>query len=205
VFHGEGYDFGKSVTSSIKIVRELTEEEIRELLKGQVDYEVCRDDVTKELHRDNDLPAKISYYWNGNVKYEEWLVNGVNQRLNRENDLPASIWYYPNGSVQIERWYNNGKGHRDNDLPVEIYYYKNKSVKRERWYVNGKLHRENDLPAFIKYNENGSKKYEQWFINGLLHRNNDHLPTFIEYVSNNTVDDNIIDNNGVIVNIEKEE
>ena len=189
VIHGEGYEYGKSVTSTIKIVRELTEEEIRELLKGKVDYELWRDEVTKEFHRDNDLPAKIYYYKNGRVEEEIWYSNG---KLHRENDLPALIKYYENRNVKQEEWVINGLLHRENDLPALIRYHHNNGVigikMTEQWYNNDKLHRKNDLPALIKYYENRNVKQEEWVINGLRsrHRNND-LPAFIHYYKNGSV------------------
>ena len=179
------------MTSSIKIVRELTEEEIRDLLKGKVNYEVWRDEVTKDLHRDNDLPALIWYFKNGSKKYEEWFNNG---KLHRENDLPALINYYKNGSIQIEEWWINGLRSRDreNDLPALIWYYNTVdneivdnngvigNVEEEEWFKNGKYHRENDLPAIIHYHENGIVKYEEWFTNGLRSRCRDNdLPAII--------------------------
>jgi len=196
--HGEGYEYGKSVTSSFRIVRELTEKEIRELLKGR--YEVWRDEVTKELHRDNDLPALIEYYKNGRVYREKWYSNG---KLHRENDLPAYITYYNtdvnrivdnNGvieSVCIEEWYVNGELHRENDLPAYIEYSDNNGVigskSLEIWYINGFLHRDNDLPTVIFYYENGTKKNEYWYINGKQHRENA-LPAYIEYRKNGSIE-----------------
>jgi hypothetical protein len=168
VIHGED---GKSVTSSIRIIRELREEEIRELLKGQVNYEVWRNEVTKKFHRENDLPAFIWYHKivaNGIVKdeskmSEKWYVNG---KRHRDNNLPAEIWYYKNGNVCRKEWFKNGLLHRENDLPAYISYFENGSIEKKEWFINGKLHRENDLPAKFWYYKNGSVYKEQWWING---------------------------------------
>jgi len=195
VIHGEGNYKGKSVTSSIRIVRELIEEEIRELLKEQ-SYEVWRDEETKEFHNEGDRPAFISYHDNnGIVKCEQWWING---EIHREGDRPAIIKYYDNnGNVQYEQWWNNGKCHREGDRPALIKYYDKNGVigdvKLEQWCSNGKLHREGDRPALIIYNINGNIKEEEWYFNGEYHREGDR-PDRICYD----------DNNGVIGNVKEE-
>ena len=54
--------------------------------------------ATGQLHRENDQPAVIKYYENGEILTEEWYLNG---RTHRENDQPAVIKYYENGEI----WY----------------------------------------------------------------------------------------------------
>ena len=72
-----------------------------------------------KIHRDNDLPARITLLGN-----QYWCKNGLQHR---GNDLPATI--YTNGT---KFWFKNGLNHRDNDLPAIIY-----SDGTQIWYKNG--------------------------------------------------------------------
>jgi len=110
-----------------------------------------------KLNRDNDLPADIGYYENGNKRYEIWYVNG---QCPRDGDLPTYVAYYEDGNKLFETWFVNGQFHRDGDRPAKICYYENGNKRSEEWYVNGQLHRDGDEPTDILYYQNGKKQYE---------------------------------------------
>ena len=74
-----------------------------------------------------------TYYDNGNVRFEEYWLNG---KLHRE-DVPAFISYYENGNVEFEAYYLNDKRHRE-DGPAIIWYYENGNVREEGYHLNGK-------------------------------------------------------------------
>lgn len=97
-----------------------------------------------QLHRDDDLPAKM--YDNGD---KEWYRYGL---LHRDHDLPAVIT-----SSGDQKWYRYGKLHRENDLPAVITFSGDL-----QWFRNGRLHRDdNNLPTWVC--ANGS---QYWFRNG---------------------------------------
>ena len=64
-----------------------------------------------EIHRENDLPAFIRYYRNGNSKQKIWYQNGKRHRIGG----PATIWYNEDGSCFIECWYLNGNMYTEED------------------------------------------------------------------------------------------
>lgn len=82
-------------------------------------------------HRENDLPAKITYYKENfedifDMKWsKKWYYYG---KLHREGN-PAVI--YSDGT---KIWYQNGLIHRD-DGPAKIY-----ATGQQEWYQEGKLH-----------------------------------------------------------------
>jgi antitoxin component YwqK of YwqJK toxin-antitoxin module len=89
------------------------------------------------LNSEDDKPAFISYYANGNKRNETWRLNG---QLHREDDRPAYIHYYPNGNKQLETWYVNDHRHREGDKPAKIHYHGNGNKQYEELWVNDKLH-----------------------------------------------------------------
>jgi antitoxin component YwqK of YwqJK toxin-antitoxin module len=101
---------------------------------------------------------KITYYNNGNKKYEEWYKDGLYHR----EDGPARISYFDNGSKEYEHWYKDGKRHRE-DGPARISYNPDGNKNYEYWYKDGEYHRE-DGPSFIGYNPDGSKYYVEWCL-----------------------------------------
>jgi len=123
-----------------------------------------------KLHRDNDLPAEICYYEDGNKLYESWYVNG---QRHRDGDSPAEICYYEDGNKLSETWVVNEQLHRDGDLPAQIYYHENGNKRSKTWYVNGRRHRDGDQPAKISYYQNGNKRSETWYINDQFCRDGD--------------------------------
>lgn len=132
---------GKTVTSTIRILRELGREEIEKLLTGEVKFSNGNWESYKngKRHSENDLPAVV--YHEGS---KAWYKDG---KLHRENDLPA-LEYAVEG---YKAWYKNGKQHRDGGLPAVEY-----ANGRREWWKNGKLHRKNGMPAI--QHANGSKE-----------------------------------------------
>jgi len=58
-----------------------------------------------QIHRENDLPAVIWYYNNGNIEEECWHQNGEIHRIGGS----AVICYHEDGSINLEEWYLNGE------------------------------------------------------------------------------------------------
>ena len=132
-------------------------------------------DSDNKVHREEDLPAVISYIpINPKSKYQEghhkiWTKHG---KIYRDNDKPSIITYYDNSDiVESEGWKNNDILHRDNDEPTIITYYKNGNLKAKIWYQNDKKHRDNDEPAIIVYYKNGNLKAKIWYQNDKAQRN----------------------------------
>ncbi len=132
-------------------------------------------------HR-TDGPAEILYYESGNKWQEKYYVYGQEHR----EDGPAVIQYYPDGRIKCEQYYIYGYlGRKDDDVgPAVIYYDESGRVKREEYYKKGELHR-TDGPAIIEYYENGNIKLEEYYINGTLHRNDG--PAIVEYLPNKSI------------------
>jgi hypothetical protein len=61
-------------------------------------------DKDGEFHRE-DGPACTTYYENGNIKYENYYING---NKHRENG-PAYVSYYENGNIKFKIYYLNDK------------------------------------------------------------------------------------------------
>lgn len=128
----------------------------------------------KVTNNEEDVPASVEYYENGNVKNEAWYKEG---KLHRNGNHPAFIEYFPSSSLKNkgnrkqERWYKEGELHNDEDFESVI-EYGDLGCLRSVWYRNGKKHRGNDDPAEIIYNNIGDKLEERWFIDGLLYREN---------------------------------
>jgi antitoxin component YwqK of YwqJK toxin-antitoxin module len=112
-----------------------------------------------EYHR-TDGPAVIRYYQDGEIRSEEYYVNGQSHRM----DGPAYISYYNNGQIKYEEYSINNQRHRV-DGPAYIGYFKDGSTDCEQYWINGKQHR-TDGPAWIEYYPDGKISYEQYYING---------------------------------------
>jgi antitoxin component YwqK of YwqJK toxin-antitoxin module len=117
-----------------------------------------------EFYRDDDLPARITYFESGRVNSYTWYKNNVISR----NDNPAFIEYFDVDGDIIRRktWYKNGNVHRNENLSAYVRYDINGNIKCEQWYQNGKLHR-TDGPAFVDYEENKIIK-EEYYSNGII-------------------------------------
>jgi hypothetical protein len=77
-------------------------------------------------HRDDDLPAVISFdedYLPEKWRIQEWYQMG---KLHRDNDKPAVI------DIYSERWYQHGKQHRDGNKPAYIF-----DDDDQEWWVDG--------------------------------------------------------------------
>jgi hypothetical protein len=151
----------KTVTSQIKIVKEICQTDIfngcLETFNGAKhwykDGKRHRDAQSAE-QSDGDLPASV--YSNGD---KSWYKDG---KLHRDGDLPAYV------CSDGKYWYKDGKLHRDGDLPAYVTSDGGKS-----WYKDGKQHRDGDLPAYVSYN---GGKY--WYKDNKLHRDGD-LPSVV--------------------------
>jgi antitoxin component YwqK of YwqJK toxin-antitoxin module len=86
------------------------------------------------IHNDNDLPASISYYPNGNKKSEVYYCHA---KFHRDTDNPSVIDYYENGNKMKEIYCKYGITHRDNNLPAIIKYDKFGKVITKYYYKNG--------------------------------------------------------------------
>jgi hypothetical protein len=78
------------------------------------------------------MEPERTYYDDGSIHWELWVVNGKNHRL----DGPAEICYHEDGSIRYERWRVNDVSHRI-DGPAWISYNRDGSISHERWAVNG--------------------------------------------------------------------
>ena len=155
-----------------------------------------------EIHRDEDLPAIISYNPMGNKRlsnegrHEIWVQNG---KMYRANDKPNIVVYYPDSNiVYSECWKNNDILHRDNDEPAVIRYYRNGNIENKSWFYNREYHRDNDKPACIEYYENGQVKKEEWYLKGELDRPFKGKPAKIRYYSDSTPKEKIWYKNGIV-------
>ena len=84
-----------------------------------------------KCHNENG-PAFIEYYPNGNVEYKSWYING---KEHNENG-PAIIEYYPNGNVKHKSWFINDEYHNDNG-PAIIGYDEDGNIIRQEYWENG--------------------------------------------------------------------
>lgn len=89
-------------------------------------YYCSRDNL---IHRDNDLPAIVSYE-NGSVIMQMWYNYG---RLHRDGDLPSEIIYHKNGKIKSQTWSMHGKIHRNNDLPTVEHYDDKGNLLYQKW------------------------------------------------------------------------
>lgn len=138
-----------------------------------------------------DGPSSISYHENGNIRCEDWCINGNPGRL--DNEKPTSIHYYEeNGAVCRHEWWTDGVLHRTTgpavvafatdgritikewwtheelhreDGPARIQYWFNGKIFSEEWWLHCKQHRDNG-PALTEFGRNGKISYQEWWING---------------------------------------
>ena len=102
-----------------------------------------------ELHRDNDLPAKIT------SETQFWYRHG---KLHRDGDKPAQVW--SGGFLgPAQFWYQEGELHRDHDRPAAV------TDSCRAWHTRGKKHRDHERPAVIQ--DDGLR---QWMKHGVKHR-----------------------------------
>ena len=86
------------------------------------------------LHNENG-PAVILYYHNGNVRRKEYYIN---DKHHNENG-PAYISFRFNGKIRFEEHFLNGVRHRD-DGPAYKFYDRT----RMEFFLNGKLFSEEE-------------------------------------------------------------
>jgi antitoxin component YwqK of YwqJK toxin-antitoxin module len=82
-------------------------------------------DKNSDYHRE-DGPAHIEYYKNGNIKNEDYFINGINHR----EDGPAYTVYYENGNIEFKDYYLNGTEHKKY-IPSQVDYNEDNSLKSE--------------------------------------------------------------------------
>lgn len=117
-----------STLEAVRLEKEYVVHSIKKISKWNLQIWTIDDSI----HNTND-PARISYYDNGNIDWQEWWNHG---RLHR-TDGPASIGYYENGNIHWQSWYIDGNRHRT-DGPARITYYENCAISFEQWYIDGK-------------------------------------------------------------------
>lgn len=106
---------------------------------------------------ERSIHPKFTYYHDGSIETEEWLINGKFHRA----DGPAYSSYYISGHPITMSWYIDGKYHRLDGPAVISYFANNQLMMSEKWFVNGVLHRL-DGPAAKHYLPSG----QHWYING---------------------------------------
>lgn len=156
---------GTAATTSIRIVRELSENEISKLLKESGGPRVWRNERTKDIHTNDDRPAVINYYNNGNIFQKRWYKNNV---LHRQNpDLPALIHYnYKNNQKVFQCYYQNGNYGRHSflsstDKPHCIFYDNKGNPTKYIYYENGEIVKIDNNPLL-----SDNKKYGALFMLG---------------------------------------
>ena len=136
----------KTVTNKMRIIREITGEELNDMLTGNVTITDGSQRWYKQgrRHRDWDRPARI-----GADGSQWWFMEG---ELHRDQDQPAII-----KTSGYQAWYSGGKRHRDGDLPAVI-----EADGTQHWYRWDQRHRNRDRPAII-----WSDGYQLWYRNGV--------------------------------------
>jgi hypothetical protein len=188
----DGVVIYSGITNKIKIIKEMTENEmIEHFISNQLAIGNGSDEVIKEAE---NIIHKISITLDGDI----FLFK--NNVLHSFNDLPAIKRKYGMSGFHINHnildsniykssdnnqiiipqhrfnvWYTDGQIHRDNDLPAITYF--NGSKWANLWIKNGLNHRDNELPAYIDHRQS------IWYYNGLKHRDND-LPAVMDETVN---------------------
>jgi antitoxin component YwqK of YwqJK toxin-antitoxin module len=79
--------------------------------------------------------AHISWYKNGQKRYEEYYVY---IKYHRDPNLgPARTYWYDDGQKSYEAYYLHDKFHRDPNLGPASNWYENGQKSSEYYYVNG--------------------------------------------------------------------
>lgn len=101
-----------------------------------------------KIHRENDLPAVISFYETGEIDFCEWYQNGEPYRDNP--NAPDFLEYYKKNHC-IKKTKNR---HRFKDyIFTKQYDQKGKILMRACYYKN-QLHNDFGYPALVKEDEN---------------------------------------------------
>lgn len=95
------YIYGQKYIEEFTITAETRSKipKYKQYYRGNLAKEVWRDE-SNNIHRDDDKPAIISYYDNGNIKYEEWFVHNemkgpdklIKKHYNNEGHTIAEVW-----------------------------------------------------------------------------------------------------------------
>ncbi|MCP4649546.1 MAG: hypothetical protein GY853_05635, partial [PVC group bacterium] len=95
-----------------------------------------------ELHNENG-PAYVRFYRDGQKKYEEYCIKG---NLHNKNE-PAIIFWHENGQKRYEGYYIDGKRHNENG-PACIYWYDSGQKHHEEYWIDGKELTKEDFLQF---------------------------------------------------------
>ena len=143
--------------------------DIEPMTTGSTTRETWRDQ-NGDIHRDNDLPARIYRdAKTGEINERHWYQNGM---LHRDNDQPAII-----DDDSSNLYYINGVQHREKG-PAEYYETDEGLRLSEYYYINGKFHREDGPACLSRCSITGVVGSESYWINGELSR--DDGPASIE-------------------------
>lgn len=108
---------------------------------------------SKALHRDNDMPAQITYHQSGQIQSEKWFNNN---RYHRNNGNPALIYYYLDGKISSKSWYLDGMEHRDGGEPAYVSFYADGALRIAEWWMKGQPYRAKGAPTQMNYRNDGS-------------------------------------------------
>lgn len=127
---------------SEKFIYESTESEDVEveLYKNKKVRNIFVYDKNKKLHS-FDRPAIMSYYENGDLKYEKYFFHG---KQHRDNNLPGFIEYDKNGNIITLEYYKYGDLHRI-DGPASISYNSEGENKVCDFYVEGRFYSQKEF------------------------------------------------------------
>ena len=106
------------------------------------------------VHREDDLPARMFYYQDGNIERLEWFLDG---RQHRDRG-PAVIVFDTNDNVSCLEWRSSNLLHRTDGPALTSIH--DGYIEVEEWYNRGLLHRDGDpqtgdsRPAVINYKDN---------------------------------------------------
>ena len=109
----------------------MTKPEMTYYPNGKI-YTITYRNSDGKYHND-DGPACIRYYDNGQKEYVSYWIDGRWHNLKG----PAIIWYYDNGQKEYEAYYVDGKWHNVSG-PAHIEYYDNGQIKYETYWVEDK-------------------------------------------------------------------
>jgi len=143
------------------------------------------------LHR-LDGPAIIGYYPDGNIKNEQYYVNGVScippSLIKSDKEEPVKIEYYQDGNIENERYLVYDKGVRlDGNLIIS--YYSNGIKSHTRYYIiDPDYIPPNDGLTSVDYYSNGNIKREEYRVKHKIHRNCKKGPAIIEYYPDGTIE-----------------
>lgn len=190
------------ITHSITILKkEITFSEGEKLVCYVKAKKESDETVYEYVKLENDLPNRVLYYKDGNIKREEWIDDYSREEdldyddleyLERDNDPPNFITYYENGNIKYQKWlidYDIEDGYsymeRKTNFPNFIKYYETGNIENEKWleFDRTYLSRKNDMPSEINYYKTGTVKSLKWGFSLYTssEKRPDDQPNYIEY------------------------